>query len=49
MNHVGIMVGDTDTEIKFYAKALGLKIVIGNTIVIEEREIAICRMCCCFW
>ena len=45
MNHVGIMVGDMDKAIEFYTNALGLKIVMGNTKVIEERESAIGRMC----
>lgn len=48
MNHVGIMVGDMDTAVDFYTKALGLKVVMGNTKVTEERETAIGRMCCCF-
>ncbi|MEZ9849852.1 VOC family protein [Vibrio breoganii] len=45
MNHVGIMVGDMDKAVEFYTKALGLKIVMNNTKVIEERETAIGRMC----
>ncbi|GAA5314888.1 MAG: VOC family protein [Candidatus Pelagadaptatus aseana] len=45
MNHVGIMVGDMDQAVEFYTKALGLKIVMDNTPVIEERETAIGRMC----
>lgn len=45
MNHVGIMVGDMEKAVEFYTKALGLKIVMNNTKVIEERESAIGRMC----
>ena len=45
MNHVGIMVGDMDKAVEFYTNALGLKVVMGNTKVIEERETAIGRMC----
>ncbi|MBF4281694.1 VOC family protein [Vibrio anguillarum] len=45
MNHVGIMVGDMDKAVEFYTQALGLKIVMNNTQVIEERESAIGRMC----
>ncbi|ELA8260767.1 VOC family protein [Vibrio alginolyticus] len=45
MNHVGIMVGDMDKAVEFYTQALGLKVVMGNTKVIEERETAIGRMC----
>ena len=45
MNHVGLMVGDMDKAVEFYTKALGLKIVMGNTKVKEERETAIGRMC----
>lgn len=45
MNHVGIMVGDMDKAVEFYIQALGLKIVMNNTQVIEERESAIGRMC----
>ncbi|EOI6604156.1 VOC family protein [Vibrio parahaemolyticus] len=45
MNHVGIMVGDMDKAVEFYTQALGLKVVMGNTKVIEERETAIARMC----
>ncbi|RJG40054.1 VOC family protein [Motilimonas pumila] len=45
MNHVGIMVGDMDKAVEFYTKALGLRVVMGNTKVIEERESAIGRMC----
>ncbi|HCG8578834.1 TPA: VOC family protein [Vibrio parahaemolyticus] len=45
MNHVGIMVGDMDKAVEFYTQALGLKFVMGNTKVIEERETAIGRMC----
>lgn len=45
MNHVGIMVGDMDKAVEFYTKALGLRIVMNNTKVIEERASAIGRMC----
>ncbi|MGF1681592.1 VOC family protein [Photobacterium makurazakiensis] len=45
MNHVGIMVGDMDKAVEFYTNALGLKVVMGNTKVVEERESAIGRMC----
>jgi len=45
MNHVGIMVGDMDKAVEFYTNALGLKLVMANTKVIEERETAIGRMC----
>jgi len=45
MNHVGIMVGNMDQAVEFYTKALGLRIVMNNTKVIEERESAIGRMC----
>lgn len=45
MNHVGIMVGDMDKAVEFYTQALGLRIVMNNTKVIEERETAIGRMC----
>ncbi|MDF2152303.1 VOC family protein [Vibrio sp. CAU 1672] len=45
MNHVGIMVGDMDKAVEFYTNALGLKVVMGNTKVVEERETAIGRMC----
>ncbi|EPF2928498.1 VOC family protein [Vibrio navarrensis] len=45
MNHVGIMVGDMNQAVEFYTQALGLKIVMNNTKVIEERETAIGRMC----
>ncbi|OXX27612.1 VOC family protein [Vibrio sp. V08_P9A1T1] len=45
MNHVGIMVGNMDKAVEFYTQALGLKIVMNNTQVIEERESAIGRMC----
>ncbi|KAB0464126.1 glyoxalase [Vibrio kanaloae] len=45
MNHVGIMVGDMDKAVEFYTKALGLRVVMNNTKVMEERESAIGRMC----
>ena len=45
MNHIGIMVGDMDKAVEFYTQALGLKVVMGNTQVTEERETAIGRMC----
>ena len=45
MNHIGIMVGNMDQAVEFYTKALGLKVVMGNTQVKEERETAIGRMC----
>ncbi len=45
MSHVGIMVGDMDQAIEFYTKALGLKVVMGKSEVLEERETAIGRMC----
>ncbi|RTR35889.1 VOC family protein [Shewanella canadensis] len=45
MNHVGIMVGDMNKAVEFYTNALGLKVVMGNTKVEEERETAIGRMC----
>jgi catechol 2,3-dioxygenase-like lactoylglutathione lyase family enzyme len=45
MNHVGLMVGDMDKAVEFYTKALGLRVVMGNTKVQEERETAIGRMC----
>ncbi|WP_206485306.1 VOC family protein [Thalassotalea sp. G2M2-11] len=45
MNHVGIMVGDMNRAVEFYTNVLGLKIVMNNTKVVEERETAIGRMC----
>ena len=45
MNHVGILVGDMDKAVEFYTQVLGLKVVMGNTKVVEERESAIGRMC----
>lgn len=45
MNHVGIMVGDMDKAVEFYTKAVGLRVVMNNTKVLEERESAIGRMC----
>ena len=45
MNHIGIMVGDMDQAVEFYTQALGLKLVMNNTRVIEERKSAIGRMC----
>ncbi|ACJ28114.1 Lactoylglutathione lyase, putative [Shewanella piezotolerans WP3] len=39
------MVGNMDQAVEFYTKALGLKVVMGNTQVKEERETAIGRMC----
>lgn len=45
MSHVGIMVADMDKAIEFYTKALGLEVVMGKSIVLEERETAIGAMC----
>lgn len=45
MNHIGILVGDMDKAVEFYTQVLGLKVVMGNTKVVEERESAIGRMC----
>ncbi|ARD23478.1 MULTISPECIES: VOC family protein [Shewanella] len=45
MSHVGIMVSDMDKAIEFYTKALGLKVVMGKSAVIEEKETAIGAMC----
>jgi len=45
MNHVGIMVGEMSKALEFYTQALGLKVVMNNTKVVEERETAIGRMC----
>ena len=45
MNHVGLMVGDMDKAVEFYTKVLGLRIIMNNTKVQEERETAIGRMC----
>jgi catechol 2,3-dioxygenase-like lactoylglutathione lyase family enzyme len=45
MNHVGLMVGNMNKAVEFYTEALGLKIVMNNTKVIEERESAIGKMC----
>ncbi len=45
MNHIGLLVGDMDKAIEFYTNALGLKVVMGNTKVEEERETAIGKMC----
>ena len=45
MNHVGLMVGDMDKAVEFYTKALGLRVVMGNTKVLEERKTAIGKMC----
>ena len=45
MNHIGIMVGDMDQAVEFYTQVLGLRIVMNNTKVQEERESAIGRMC----
>lgn len=45
MNHIGIMVGDMTQAVEFYTKVLGLRIVMNNTKVIEERKSAIGKMC----
>ncbi|CAM3827475.1 VOC domain-containing protein [Vibrio aquimaris] len=45
MNHLGIMVGDMTKAVGFYTQAMGLRVVMNNTKVIEERESAIGRMC----
>ena len=45
MNHVGLMVGDMDKAVEFYTKVLGLRVIMNNTKVQEERETAIGRMC----
>ena len=45
MSHVGIMVGEMDKAVEFYTKALGLKIVMGKSEVMEEKETAIGKMC----
>ena len=45
MNHIGIMVGEMDKAVEFYTQVLGLKIVMNNTKVQEERKTAIGRMC----
>jgi catechol 2,3-dioxygenase-like lactoylglutathione lyase family enzyme len=45
MNHLGLMVANIDKAVEFYTKALGLKIVMNNTKVIEERESAIGKIC----
>lgn len=45
MNHIGIMVGDMDQAVEFYTEVLGLRVIMHNTKVIEERESAIGRMC----
>ncbi|USD63263.1 VOC family protein [Vibrio sp. SCSIO 43140] len=45
MSHIGIMVSDMTKAVEFYTKALGLRIVMDNTPVVEERETAIGRMC----
>jgi len=45
MNHIGLMVGKMEKAVEFYTKALGLRIVMDNTKVIEERETAIGSMC----
>lgn len=48
INHVELaelMVGDMDKAVEFYTKALGLRVVMSNTKVQEERETAIGRIC----
>jgi catechol 2,3-dioxygenase-like lactoylglutathione lyase family enzyme len=45
MNQVGVMVGNMDKAVEFYTEALGLKIVMNKSQVLEERETAIGRMC----
>ncbi|MDO6498888.1 VOC family protein [Photobacterium sanguinicancri] len=45
LGFAAIMVGDMDKAVEFYTNALGLKVVMGNTKVEEERETAIGRMC----
>jgi catechol 2,3-dioxygenase-like lactoylglutathione lyase family enzyme len=45
MNHVGIMVGDMDTAVEFYTKALGMKVIMNKSKIMEERETAIGAMC----
>jgi len=45
MNHIGIMVGDMDQAVEFYTQALGLRLIMGNTKIEEERETAIGKMC----
>ena len=45
MNHIGIMVGNMNQAVEFYTTVLGLRVVMNNTKVMEERESAIGRMC----
>lgn len=45
MNHVGIMVGDMEVAMEFYTKVMGLRVVMNNTKVVEERASAIGKMC----
>ncbi|MGS2719709.1 VOC family protein [Paraglaciecola aestuariivivens] len=45
MNHIGIMVGNMDKAVEFYTQVLGLRIVMNNTKVLEERKSAIGKMC----
>lgn len=45
MNHIGIMVGNMDKAVEFYTEVLGLKIVMNNTKVEEEKKTAIGKMC----
>ena len=45
MNHIGLFVGDMDKAIEFYTQALGLRLIMGNTKIEEERQTAIGKMC----
>lgn len=44
-NHIGIMVPDISKAVKFYTQALGMKIIMNKTPIIEEEKTAIGRMC----
>lgn len=44
-NHIGIMVPDISKAVGFYTEALGMRIVMNKTPVMEERETAIGKMC----
>lgn len=45
MNHIGILIPDIKKAVDFYVNALGLKIVMDSTKVVEENNTAIGKMC----
>ena len=44
-SHIGISVSDLEKAVEFYRDVMGWYVIMGPTLVVEEKEMAIGQMC----